>query len=67
MLELVLRDMVGDEDISTFNIRTSRHLFKAILNELQEGSLEVELIQHCLDADGDIIHKKILLMKSMRG
>ena len=47
MLELVLRDMVSGEDLSTFNIRTSKHLFKAILNELQEGSLEVELIQHC--------------------
>jgi len=50
MLELVLKETSTGDELSTFELSTSTHIFSAILNELPKESLEAKLIMHCLYA-----------------
>jgi len=50
MLELVLRETSTGDELSTFELITSSHIFNAILTELPKESLEAKLIMHCLYA-----------------
>ena len=51
MLELVLRETSTGNELSTFELRTSGHIFSAVLKALPEGSMEHQLISLSLDAD----------------
>ena len=48
MLQLVLKETSTGDELSTFELNTSTHIFNAVLTELPKESLEAKLIMHCL-------------------